>query len=161
MTHVRANRLIIVFPNGRQIVVMWNKADKVVHVKRKIEEKTGLPCNLQVLQKRGAKQPLVDEHLLASSNTRDEDVVILSVSQTSSYQIFVKGKNGKSTVLWVRSLDTVDEVKDKIAEKTGLPVKEQRLVFNGREMLGNRSLSDYRVRKNNTLFLVPRLRGGG
>ena len=33
-------------------------------------------------------------------------------------------------------------------------------MFNGREMLGERSMSDYRVKKNNTLFLVLRLRGG-
>ena len=38
--------------------------------------------------------------------------------------------------------------------------QEQRLVFNGREMLGGRSVSDYHIRKNNTLFLVLRLRGG-
>ena len=39
-------------------------------------------------------------------------------------------------------------------------MKEQRLVFNGREMHGGRAISDYNVRKNNTLFLVLRLRGG-
>ena len=46
MAYVRANRLIIVFPNGRQIVVMWNKADKVVHIKHMIEAKTNVPCEL-------------------------------------------------------------------------------------------------------------------
>ena len=58
MAYVRANRLIIVYPNGRQIVVMWHKADKVIHIKRRIESKTSVPCELQVLQKRGAPEPL-------------------------------------------------------------------------------------------------------
>ena len=79
---------------------------------------------------------------------------------TSSFQIFVKGRNGKNTVLWVNSMDKVDDIKHNITLKDGIPVKEQRLVFNGREMHGNRSMSDYHVRKNNTLFLVLRLRGG-
>ena len=83
MAYVRANRLIIVFPNGHQIVVMWNKADKVVHIKHMIEAKINVPCELQILQKRGALDPLVDEHLFTGSNTRDEDVAVLSVVQTS------------------------------------------------------------------------------
>ena len=107
------------------------------------------------------KKPLVDERLLYNSSVRDEDMIITSVCETSSYQIFVKGQNGKTLVLWTNTLDTVDEVKDKIAEKTGLPCTAQRLVFYGREMLGARSMSDYHMRKNNTLFLVMRLRGGG
>ena len=160
MACVRTNRLIIVYPNGRQIVVMWHKADKVVHIKRRIESKTSVPCEQQILLKRGASEPLIDEQLLAGSNVRDEDVAVLSVAQTSAYQVFVKGRNGKNTVLWVNSLDTVDGIKHKIELKDGVPFKEQRLVFNGREMLGNRSMSDYRVKKNNTLFLVLRLRGG-
>ena len=57
----------------------------------------------------------------------------------TAFQIFVKGKNGKSYVLWMKSLDTVDDIKHKIELKDGTPVKEQRLVFNGREMLGDRS----------------------
>ena len=72
----------------------------------------------------------------------------------------MKGRNGKNTVIWVKSMDKVDDVKRKITLKDGIPAKEQRLVFNGREMLGDRSMSDYHVRKNNTLFLVLRLRGG-
>ena len=65
------------------------------------------------------------------------------------------------SVLWMNALDKVDDIKHKIELKDGTPVTEQRLVFNGREMLGARSMSDYHVRKNNTLFLVLRLRGGG
>ena len=112
---------------------------------------TGLSYGLQILRKRGVEKPLVDEHLLYNSNMRDEGVIVASVGDTTSCQIFVKGRNGKSFVLWMKSLDMVDDIKRKIELKDGIPVKEQRLVFNGQEMLGEGSLSDYHVRKNNTL----------
>ena len=126
---------------------MWNCKDTVLHVKKYLEEKTGVSCQEQILQRSGTGITLVDEHLLFDSNMTDEHVVILSVSQTSSFQIFVKGRNGKNTVLWVKSLDKVNDIKDKIASKHMIPAQEQRLVFNGREMLGDRSMSDYHMRK--------------
>ena len=84
----------------------------------------------------------------------------MSSAQAPHFQIFVKGNRGKNTTLWVTALNSINDIKDKIALKDLIPAKEQRLVFNGREMLGERTLSDYHVRKNNTLFVVMRLRGG-
>ena len=81
------------------------------------------------MRKRGVEQPLVDDHLLYKSNIRDEAVIIASVCDTNSFQIFVKGRNGKSFVLWMKSLDTVDDIKREIEKKDGIPVKEQRLEF--------------------------------
>ena len=109
-----------------------------------------------------------------------------SPAQAPQFQIFIKGKRVKTMWIWAKPSDLVDDVKCKLAFKERIPVKdtlqhqqqqhwqqqqqqrqhkqqqqqEQRLIFNGRKMLGGRSLSDYHVRKNTTLFLVLRLRGG-
>ena len=99
--------LSVIFPNGKQVVVMWNRKDCVSHVKKYLELKTSLPRELQILHKKGVSTPLVDEHLLFNSNVRDEDVVVLSMSPTSSFQVFLKGRNGKNTFLWAKSLDKV------------------------------------------------------
>ena len=45
-------------------------------------------------------------------------------AQVPYFQIFIKGKNGKSTLLWVKGSDLVDDIKCKIAFKDQIPVKE-------------------------------------
>ena len=79
-------------------------------------------------------------------------------SSPSSVQIFVRNLGGKSLVLRVNSFDLVDTVKDIIYEREGVPQREQRLIFAGRQLEDGRTLSDYNIQRDNTLHLVLRLR---
>ena len=158
----RTWRLLVVFPNGKEIVVMWNRNDSVLHVKDRLENKIGIPRTQQVLQLAGVASPLLDGCKLVEYNMKDEAVIRLSFATAEAhFQIFVNGNFGKTMTIWVKPSDLIDDVKGKIAEKQLIPAKDMRLICNGREMHGGRSLSDYHVRKNNTLFLVLRLHGGG
>lgn len=46
-------------------------------------------------------------------------------------------------------------------EKEGVPVDQQRLIFGGKQLEGDKTLADYDVQEDSTLHMVLRLRGGG
>ena len=76
-------------------------------------------------------------------------------------QIFVKTQTPKTLTLDVKATTTIETVKKMIEEKEGIPWDKCRLIFAGKSLLEERTLADYNVQKESTLYLLPgRLRGG-
>jgi len=83
-----------------------------------------------------------------------------TLSPNQSMRIFVKTLNGVHKTLDVDELDTVESLKQQIQAIEGIPIDDQRLLFAGRSFENEYTLKDYSVKKDTTVDLVLRLRGG-
>lgn len=84
--------------------------------------------------------------------------LILSISTTMTpifaMQIFVKTLTGKHITLEVEPTDRVEDVKQKVQDKEGIPTEMQTLKFAGKILEDGNTLQDYSIQKDSTIHLV-------
>jgi hypothetical protein len=100
----------------------------------------------------GGIAPLVSH--VCEKNLRNEQ------TKVSTVQVFLKTLTGKTETLNVNLSGTVLDLKELIQEKTYIPIEHQKVVFAGRQLENERNVADYEIKKESTVHMVLRLRGG-
>ena len=143
---------------GRTMTLNVEANDTIEEVKRRITEKEGIPVGEQRLIFGGKN--LESERTIADYNIQKESTIHLILRLRGGMQVFVKTLTGRTMTIDVEATDSITSIKEKITNREGIPATEQRLIFGGKQLENERTIADYNIQKESTLYLVLRLRGG-
>ena len=68
--------------------------------------------------------------------------------------IYIKTFTGKTIPLEVESSETVENVKNKLLDGKGIPTDQDNLLFSGKPLMDDRTLSDYNIQQDSVLELA-------
>lgn len=148
-----SNIIFVKKVDGSAFTLMVELSDTIKSIKEKIEEKEGIPQNLQKLFYNGL--PLViDNTTLANNYIQNLSTIHLEIITTKQKIIYIKALDGNSITIDIKPSDTIVNIKEKIYEIGGIPPNEQDLFFNRMQLEDAKTLSDYNIHNLSTVNLV-------
>ncbi|XP_051959959.1 polyubiquitin-like [Xyrauchen texanus] len=101
-----------------------------------------------------------DSKTLSSYGLHPGSTVMLIITNPRPFQVFVKNEKGSTGTYEVAIDETVDQLKCKVFNKERVPVDQQRLIYNGRQLESGKKLQEYDITSESTIHMALRLRGG-
>ena len=153
---VRKNMQIFIKTNmfhGKTITLNVDSCDTIESVKVRIYDKEVVfPLEEQRLIFVGHE--MRDSRILSDYDVQKETILHLCPrDREGRMQVFVKTLTGKVIRLVVMPSETIENIKVKILEKEGIPVKEQHLFKGGIELENEATVSYHNIQKESTLCL--------
>ncbi len=105
-------------------------------------------------------QFLESKPLVYSGAVQHQTTPPSSTPNDGKIQLFFKTLTNRTRVLRANPSATILELKQQFFDIEGVPVDAQRLIYGGKELEDERTLTDYNIQQESTIFPVLRLRGG-
>lgn len=153
----------IIMLDGTSHSINVNPEDSVASLKRTIQADPRLgflPVRQKLVISNGQRTALSDDsRSLRDYGLQSGSQVSLLVTQPANIQVFLRNEKGKLSTYDITAEETVADFKTRVQHREGVPVSQQRLIHQGREMMSG-TLADYSVREHSTIDMTMRLRGG-
>ena len=129
-----------------------------------IHNQSRLKCRISTLYELGLRNKHEDLQMyvnhLARSDDSDASQELIEKSNNSRTQIFVKHVDSKSYTVSITDDMTITDIKKLVDLKIGFPHHSFYLLRSKRRLEPDRTVGDYMINKEETLQLIPKLRGG-
>lgn len=154
--------IMIVMLNGTSVSLTMNPEDTVASLKLRIQEELEVVSYKQrLIVDNGMKINLDDDSkALSSYGIQSGARVTLLITQQTKIEVTLRNEKGKNNIYEVEPDEVVRNLKTKVECREGVPVSQQRLLHQSREMEDAKRLSDYGVTHHSTIDMLLRLRGG-
>jgi ubiquitin C len=141
-------RIHVKTPDGTILTLHVTPGDRVGDVKELVQNQTGIPIEEQCLlygEKELNNDPTLSEYYIEHNST----------IYLEGMKINIALPDGSTISFDVKPRDTVSDIKKGVKYATGISVEEHWLLFDGKEIDDNPTLSDYRIKHGSTLQLEP------
>ncbi|KAE8292136.1 hypothetical protein D5F01_LYC09502 [Larimichthys crocea] len=153
--------ITIVMLDGKTHILRVNPHDTVGSLKTLIQNKVGVPPQKQkLIFVNGQRTPLSDDsQYISHYGLQSGSQVSLLITQPKTFQVFLNNLQGQKSTYDIKPDETVMNFKRRVEQREGVPVNQQRLLHQSRELLDGK-LSDYDIKELSTINMTGRLRGG-
>ncbi len=127
----------------------------IAALKDKIAVEQKLPASQQDITWNGVQ--LEESKTLAECAITGGEVLKVSLKLMDSYKVLVKHLTGKISPVDVKSTMTVRSLKEKMQAILNIAGSQLDFLFNGQHLVDTKTMADYNIKDQDTIFMVLKL----